>query len=229
MTFAGKAPDLTVKQLSGAFATLEDDLNVKKLFLETPDSAVTIDGVLHNYLANPSLQLTVSAPKLSLPELGGVLPVVQGYNLHPSFDVKADGLLESLQMALNVKSEAGSVSGTVTADLKTPDLGARGDVNVQKLDLAPILKSPAQRSDITGHAKVDLKVASAPASATVMDRLRAHVVFNGPTVVAAGYRASDVRATGGHHRAPHRARRPRQRLRRQRHGERLHRHAEGHG
>src|SRR6185503_1192387 len=74
-------------------------------------------------------------------------------------------------------------------------------------DLAPILKNPAQASDITGLAKVDLKVASLPADgvqeaavngkarSTVMDRLRARVVFSGPTVVAFGYRASDVRAT----------------------------------
>jgi autotransporter translocation and assembly factor TamB len=195
LTFAGKAPDLTVKQLSGAFATLEDDLNVKRLYLETPESAITIDGVIHNYLATPSLQVTVSAPRLSLPEFGGVLPVVQGYNIHPSFDVKVDGLLEAAKLALNVKSEAGNASGVVTADFRAPDFGVRGEVNVQHVDLAPILKSPAQKSDITGHAKVDLKVASAPAGAPVMDRLRAHVVFNGPTVVAAGYRASAVRAT----------------------------------
>ena len=83
-----------------------------------------------------------------------------GYDLHPSFDVKADGLVASLRLGLNVRSEAGTASGTVTADLKTPDLGVRGDVSVQHLDLAPILKSPARRSDITGHAKVDLTVAS---------------------------------------------------------------------
>jgi hypothetical protein len=195
LTFAGRAPDLTVKQLSGAFATRDDDLNVKKLYLETPGSAVTIDGVIHNYLGTPSMQVTASAPRLSLPEFGGVLPVVQGYNLHPSFDVKADGLFESLALALNVKSEAGNASGVVTADFRAPDLGVRGEVNVQHVDLAPILKNPAQKSDITGHAKVDLKVASEPASAAVIDRLRAHVVFNGPTVVAAGYRASDVHAT----------------------------------
>jgi autotransporter translocation and assembly factor TamB len=195
LTFSGKAPDLTVKQLTGAFATREDDLNVKKLFLETPESAVSIDGVIRNYLASPSMQATVSAQKLSLPEFGGVFPVVQGYNLHPSFDVKADGPQDRLQMALNVKSEAGTASGTVTADLKAPDLGVRGDLSVRNLDLAPILKNPAQRSDITGHAKVDLKIPSAPASASPLQRLRAHVVFQGPTVVAAGYRASDVRAT----------------------------------
>ena len=52
-----------------------------------------------------------------------MLPVVQGYNLHPSFDVKADGLLESLRMAFNVKSEAGHASGNVVADFKAPDIG----------------------------------------------------------------------------------------------------------
>jgi autotransporter translocation and assembly factor TamB len=192
---SGKAPDLTIQNLAGRIGTRDDDLNVEKLFLQTAQSSVTFDGVIRNYLSKPSLQLTVSAPKLSLPEFGGVLPVVQGYNLHPAFDVKADGLLESLQMALNVKSEAGTASGKVTADFRAPDLGVKGELDIQHLDLAPILKSPGQKSDITGHAKVDLTVASAPRSATAMDRLRANVVFQGPTVVAAGYRASDVRAT----------------------------------
>ena len=84
--------------------------------------------MIHDYLASPSMQVTVSAPKFSLPEFGGVFPVLRGYNLHPSFDVKADGPQDRLQMALNVKSEAGTASGTVTADLKAPDLGVRGDV-----------------------------------------------------------------------------------------------------
>src|SRR5258708_5229511 len=193
--FTGTAPDLTVQKLAGRIGTRDDDLNVEKLFLQTPHSSVTVDGVVRTYLSNPSLQLTVSAPKLSLPEFGAVLTVLQGYDLHPTFDVKADGLYQSLKLAVNVKSEAGTVSGNLVADLKVPDLGVRGDVNVQHLDLAPILKSPAQKSDITGHATVDLTVASAPASAPVMDRLRAHVRFSGPTVVAAGYRGDEVRAT----------------------------------
>ena len=191
----GKAPDLTIQNLAGRIGTRDDDLNVEKLFLQTAQSSVTFDGVIRNYLSKPSLQLTVSAPKLSLPEFGGVLPAVQGYNLHPTFDVKADGLLESLRMVFNVKSEAGDASGNVAADFRAPDIGVRGDVNLKSLDLAPILKNPAQKSDITGFAKVDLTVASAPASAPAMDRLRAHIVFRGPTVVALGYRASDVRAT----------------------------------
>jgi autotransporter translocation and assembly factor TamB len=190
--FVGKAPDLTVRNLAGRIGTRDDDLNVEKLFLQTAQSSVTIDGVLHNYLTTPSLQLTASAPAFSMPEFAGVLPSLSGYNLHPSFDVKADGLVASLRLGLNVRSEAGTASGTVTADLKTPDLGVRGDVSVQHLDLAPILKSPARRSDITGHAKVDLSVASG--SGAAVDRLRGHVVFDGPSVTAEGYHATNVRA-----------------------------------
>jgi autotransporter translocation and assembly factor TamB len=195
LSFAGKAPDLTVQKLAGRIGTRDDNLNFEKLFLQTAESSVTIDGVVRNYLAKPSLQITASSPRLSLPEFGGVLPVVQGYNLHPTFDVKAEGLQEALKLALNVKSEAGIVTGNVVADLRTPDLGASGDVNVQNLDLAPILKSPPRKSDITGQAKLDLKVASAPASAPIVERLRGRVVFQGPKVVAEGYSASDVRVT----------------------------------
>jgi autotransporter translocation and assembly factor TamB len=191
--FTGSAPDLTVKQLSGRIGTREDGLNFEKVSLQTAESSITIDGLVRDYLSKPSLQITATAPLLSLPELSGVLPAVRGYALHPSFDVKATGPLDSLQLAMQVKSEAGGVEGDVTADLKAPDLGARGDVNVQNLNLAPILKNPAQKSDITGHATLDLKVASAPASAPAIERLRGRVAFEGPKVVAAGYAASAVK------------------------------------
>lgn len=195
LSFNGKAPDLAVQNLAGRIGTRDDDLNFEKLFLRTSQSSLTIDGVVRNYLSRPSLQVTASSPAFSLPEFGGVLPMVQGYNLHPVFDVKAEGLQEALKLGLNVKSEAGSVSGVVTADLRRPDLGVRGDVTTQHVDLAPILKNPTQKSDITGHATLDLKVASAPAGAPVMERLRGRVVFEGPRVVAAGYTADNVRVT----------------------------------
>ncbi|HET7695760.1 MAG TPA: translocation/assembly module TamB domain-containing protein [Vicinamibacterales bacterium] len=193
LSFSGKAPDLTLQKLAGRVGTRDDDLNVEKLFVQTGQSSLTVDGVVRNYLSAPSLQITASSPSLSLPEFGGVLPVVQGYDLHPSFDVRADGPQDALKLALNVKSEAGDVSGTVTADVKAPDLGVKGHVTTQHLDLAPLLKNPAQKSDITGRAEVDLRVASAPAQAPALDRLRGRVVFEGPRVVAAGYTASGVR------------------------------------
>jgi hypothetical protein len=38
-----------------------------------------------------------------------VLPVLAGYNLHPTLDVKANGTIDRLAMDLDVRSEAGSV------------------------------------------------------------------------------------------------------------------------
>jgi len=195
LQFAGKAPDLTVTQVAGRIGTREDNLNVEKLSVRTPQSSVTIDGVIQNYLQNPSLQLTVSA-KMSLPEFAGVLPAVGGYDLHPSLDLKAAGPQDNLKLTLNARSEAGNVNGTMTADAKTPDFGARGDVNVERLNLAPLLKDRKQKSDITGHATVDVKMASAPATAPALDRMRGSFAVDAPHIVAAGYRANDVRVRG---------------------------------
>jgi autotransporter translocation and assembly factor TamB len=196
LQFAGKAPDLTVTELAGRIGTRDDNLNVEKLSLQTAQSSVTIDGVVQHYLQNPSLQVTVSAPKLSLPEFASVLPAVRGYNLHPSLDVKAAGPQDNLKLTLNARSEAGNVNGAITTDAKAPDFAARGDVNVERLNLAPLLKDPKQKSDITGHAIVDVKMASAPATAPALDRMRGSFAVDAPRIVAAGYRANDVRVRG---------------------------------
>ena len=193
--FNAHAPDLTVHTLSGRVGTRDDDLNVEKLFLQTAQSSVTIDGVVRSYLSAPSAQVTVSAPKLSLPEFAGVLPPLQGYALHPTFDVKATGPQNNLELALNVASEAGSVHGTLTTDAKAPDLNAKGTVTVERLNLAPIVKDPAQKSDISGNARFDVRLAGNPSPpAAALDRLSGHLAFDGPTVIAAGYAASNVRA-----------------------------------
>ena len=195
-SFAAADPSLTVRNLTGRLGTRSDDLNVEKLTLQTGDSTATIDGVVRNYLGDPDLQMTVSAPRLSLPELGGVLPAVQGYALHPEVDLKAQGKQSALQLTFNQKSEAGALSGRLTADVLAPDYAAKGDVSVQDLNLAPLLKDPSQKSDVTAHATLDVRIASAPASAPALDRLRGRIVVDAPKVVAAGYRATNVKVTG---------------------------------
>lgn len=194
-SFDAKGPNLTLQQLSGRLGERDDNLNIEKLTLQTPQSALSIDGDVTRYASTPTLQLTVSAPKLSLPELSGVLPGLAAYPLHASLNLKAAGPENALRLTLDEHSEAGDVNGTLTADAAAPDYGARGDLNVRHLNLAPIVNNPSQRSDITGHAAVDLKMASRPARTPALDRLRAHVVFSGPTVTAAGYHATNVKVT----------------------------------
>ncbi len=195
VSFRSSSPHLALQELVGKAAVRNDSVYLEQFRLSTAESAVTIDGVIEHYLSTPVVKLTTSG-KVSLPEIGRVVPAAAGYGLHPSINLKAEGPAERLGLTLDVTSEAGAVRGALTADVKAPGFGVRGEVDVNRLNLAPILKNPAQRTDLTGHATLDLRMASAPAKAPATDRLSGTFSFTGPHVVAAGYEARDVRVTG---------------------------------
>jgi hypothetical protein len=196
LSMRATGPDLTLEKLSGRFGERDDRVNVEKLTLKTAESEVTIDGAVENYLKDPTLQMTVTSRRLSLPEFARVLPALGGYILHPELTLKAAGRQRDLAIDLKARSEAGAIDGRITADLQAPDFAAKGAAEVDRLDLAPLLKDPAQRSDISGHATFDLKMDSQPASAPATARLHGRYAFRGPRVVALGYTASDVNARG---------------------------------
>jgi autotransporter translocation and assembly factor TamB len=188
-------PQLDLKELTGKLAVRDDNLYVDKMSIRTAESSMTIDGVIEDYLNTPVVKLTTTGAA-SLPEISRVVTSVSGYNLHPRFDVKAAGPAENLQLDVDVQSEAGNARARLTADVKAPQFSTRGALDVERLNLEPLLKNPAQRSDITGHADVDVQVADSPESTPIFDRTRGNFTFAGPTVVAAGYRASGVKVTG---------------------------------
>jgi autotransporter translocation and assembly factor TamB len=194
-SFRSSSPHLALQELTGKMAVRNDNLYVDQLRLSTAESALTVDGVIEQYLSTPIVKLTTNG-QVSLPEIGKVVPAAAGYALHPTINLRAEGPAERLGLTLDVTSEAGGVRGDLTADVKAPNFSVRGDVDVNRLDLAPILKKPAQRSDLTGHAKLDLRIASAPGGAPVADRMTGTYSFTGPRVVAAGYEARDVRVNG---------------------------------
>jgi len=196
LSFVGTSPDLTVANLSGRFGVRDANLNLESIVLQTRESTVTIGGAIQSYLTRPSLQLTVTTPRLSLPELAPVVPPLKGFDLHPMLNVRAAGPLDALDLTLDTKSEAGAITGKLRTDLQPPDLRAQGTLDVANLNLAPILRNPAQKSDITGRGNMDLRVARAPIDKPVVDRLRVTYAFQGPRVVAAGYRAENVKARG---------------------------------
>src|SRR5207248_2202999 len=106
-----------------------------------------------------------------------------GINLQPAFEEAADGPLDRLGVNLNLRSSAGQVSGTLTADLSAPRYGASGTVSVQHLNLAPLLKDPKQASDISGNAAIDLQADSL----SNRNSIRGSIKVDAPKVIAAGY------------------------------------------
>jgi autotransporter translocation and assembly factor TamB len=199
-SFAGHSPDVTVTSLSGRTGTRGDDLHLENVAIRTAASSVTVDGAVRNYLSRPDLNLTVTAPKVSIPEFAGVLPGAQGYNLHPSFNVKAEGPEDNLRVTLSAQSEAGAIDGAITADALAPGYRATGDLDVHDLNLAPLLKAPAQKSDITARVQLDLAMRTAaegqPSAAPALERIHGTFKYDAPSVQAAGYTARNVKGTG---------------------------------
>jgi len=195
LSFRGRSPEVSLQQLTGKLAIRDDNLYVQDIALTTSETSLTLSGVIEQYLSTPVVKLTTSG-RVSLPEIARVVPAAAGYNLHPALNIKADGPARHLGLTVDVTSEAGNVRGELMTDVQAPDFAAKGDIDVDRLNLAPVLKDPAQRTNFTGHAKLDVAMTSEPASAPVADRVRGTFAFRGPRVVAAGYEARNVNVTG---------------------------------
>jgi autotransporter translocation and assembly factor TamB len=194
LSFRGASPQFAIRQLAGRLAVRDDNLYLEQVSIHTSETKVAVEGVVEDYLGTPVLKLTTTG-NVSMPEIGRVVPAAAGYDLHPSFTITAEGPAERLGLTLDVQSEAGAVNGQLTADVQTPDFAVEGEVAVDRLNLAPLLKDPAQRSDITGQAKLDVRLATRE-GAPATERMDGTFEFAGPRVLAAGYEARDVRVTG---------------------------------
>ncbi len=192
VSFTGRSPNLSLHDLTGKVAVRDDNLYMEDVKLKTSETSVTVDGVVERYLTTPVVKLTTTG-RVSVPEIARVVPDAAGYNLHPAFDLKADGPADRLNLALNLRSEAGNVRGHLTTDVQAPDFAARGELDLDQLNLAPIVRDAQQRTNLTGHARLDVAMKSEPASAAVVDRLRGTLAFTGTHVAAAGYEARNVK------------------------------------
>jgi autotransporter translocation and assembly factor TamB len=181
--------------LSGTISTKEDAIFFDKLAIRTAESSLAVAGSVRSYQRTPTLDLTVSSDKLALQEIARLVPALRGYALQPAFEVKAQGPLSELRLAFNTRSSAGQVDGDLVTDLTVPERRIDGTVNLRHFNLAPLLKSGAQHSDITGRAVVDLRLTGRrePNPLAAIDG-RWQVVA--PRVVAFGYEARNVDAKG---------------------------------
>jgi hypothetical protein len=195
ISFRGSSPELLMKELTGKLAVREDNLYLQDVVVKTNETSMTVNGVIEKYLSARILKLTTTG-HLSMPELGRIIPAAGGYDQHPDLTVQVNGPLQRLGMDLDVKSEIGNVRGKVMTDLQVPDFAVSGDVDMERLNVGPILKMPAQRTDLTGHAKVDIVFKSQPAGTPAFDRIRGTYAFSGPRAVALGYEARNVKVTG---------------------------------
>ena len=190
VSFRGSEPALALNALSGGIAVKDDTLFVQKLALRTPETSLSFDGAIQNYLTRPVFRLSISSDKLSVPEIARIVPALSGIGLQPSFNVKTDGPLDRLAVEMHVQSSAGAASGTFVADLEEPGQSVKGNLSVRHLDLSALMNDPKQKSDITANARVDLS----GAALSNVNALRGSVSLDSPRTMVAGYVAERVHA-----------------------------------
>ena len=191
VTFRGSEPSIALNELSGHVSVRDDTIFLENVAVRTEESELRVTGSIEQYLVKPVLKLEASSGKLSLPEIARLVPSLAGVPLQPSLEVKVNGPMDRLAVEMNVNSSAGTVTGTLTADLTMPGQSVSGDVAVRNLDLAPILKDPSQKTDLTARASVDL---TAEEFAKI-DTIRGSVTLDAPRVRAAGYTAEHIVAS----------------------------------
>lgn len=191
VSFRASQPDLAVTALSGGISVRDDTLFVDRLSLRSTESSMQIDGAVQQYLSTPQLNLQVTSDRLSLPEIARLVPALDGYALQPAFELKVNGPLDRLGVDMNVRASAGQLTGQLVADVQAPGHAVRGRLRVRHLDLAPLLKDPAQKSDLSADLEADVTATSF----SDLDSLKGTASVASPRVALAGYAADAVSAT----------------------------------
>lgn len=192
LSFRTTSPDLALNALSGKFAVRDDTLWLDTVAVRTAESSVKVDGRVAHYLSRPRLDLQASSDKLAMSEVGRVFPALAGIPLQPSFRVTARGPLDDASFDFAVKSSAGDASGKVRTDLLGPERRIAGVVHLAGLDLAPITRTPAATSRITGVADIDIRFPSVAGQGPVTGTFTAKA----SEATVAGYGGRDLVATG---------------------------------
>ena len=186
----GLDPALDIRQLGGTLAFGEGNMHLDDITMQTAESNIHVDGVIEDYLGTARFDLVAKGSPWSLPELEGIVPFVEPYDLHPHIDTGIEGPASRLVMTVAATTEAGDVEGMLTGDFVDPDRRLEGLLSVSHFDLGTLYSDPDLESDLTGQARFDLALLEGDVP------VRGTWAFQGPAVGMMGYRAANVDAEG---------------------------------
>ena len=192
VSFRATSPNLGLNALSGTVRRTKAGLEFDNVSLRTEESSVRVTGSITGLESGtPDVNLTTSSDKFAVDEIGRVVPALRGYHLQPAFEVSAKGPLDRMAVAVNLREDAiGKIVGDLTVDAEEPKRRVAGTVSLTNVNLAPVARNAALKSDITGQARIDMALPSErfPLSGSYM--------VNASHVSVAGYEARDVVAEG---------------------------------
>lgn len=141
------------------------------------------------------LNLRVTADKVSLEEIGRLVPAVGNYTLPPGFRLDkfvASGPLEQLSIEFEVVSRSGDIAGQLVADVTAPRRAVNGTVRMKGLNLARLLDRRSLPAEVTATATIDLRFDEVDGRTSITGTYRA----NGSRVTVANFLVTDFVVRG---------------------------------
>jgi autotransporter translocation and assembly factor TamB len=155
-SFVGRAPDLTVRSLTGSVGSGDAGWMFDHLHVVTPRSDFTVDGRVNRQSPPTTLDLRVQAERLPFQEWAGVVHGLSNLAVDSSFSATLAGPLTAMQTTIELRSNGGDVRADVVLDSSVPGWHAKGGASVQRLDLGRWLNRPDRPSDISGDVTLDV-------------------------------------------------------------------------
>jgi autotransporter translocation and assembly factor TamB len=189
-SWEGRAPDLTVTELSGTVTGGAGPLTFEQFRVVTPLSAFVLSGTVTRQPPPTVLDLTVEAERFAFQEWAGVVSGLRNIAIESAFTTRLAGPTRALETTLDLRSNGGSVRGTLTLDTSVPGWHGAGQLEISHLNLARWMNSDDQRSDITGRVTFDLDLELGRRFP------RGRYRFAGRHVAYLGYAGDDLVASG---------------------------------
>jgi autotransporter translocation and assembly factor TamB len=185
-------PRFGVNALSGVIRKSDTEIDFRNVALRTEETSLSANGTVKNLDAKvPVIDVKVSSDKFSVDELSRIVPALRGYKLEPQFQVTATGPADKLGVKLDAQERSvGRIAADATIDAIHQTRRVAGTASVQNLNVGPVAKNPALKTDVTGRAKVDLSI---PPN---VQQMRGTFNIDVPHIAAAGYEARNVIADG---------------------------------
>ena len=188
--FVGRAPDLTITKLAGAFGNGDGGWHFDNLFVQTALTTFTLNGRVRKSDRPTVLDLQVHAPRFAFQEWGGILHGLDRIAVTSHFDARLRGPVARLGTDLQLQGTGGSVNGHLVLDTTIPGWHGAGTLTVGRIDLARWLDRPDKPSDISGQVTFDLDLDLGKHFP------RGTYAFDGSHAAFAGYGGDNVRARG---------------------------------
>jgi hypothetical protein len=184
---SGRSADVNVRALSGDLGFDRGAVHVRNLNVQTDRSQLITNVALGagSSARDRTFDIELHSERLSLPEVAHYFSPLANINLVPAVDVTGHGTLDALAMDVNVVSSTGNASGPLVGHFGE-NARLEGTLDVQHVNMRPILNRPEWATDVTGRARFNW----------VFKPTRINFDFSGPQVEGLGYQASNAHVQG---------------------------------